>query len=744
MFQPRPAQEQVLAYRGGYLAVSAVPGSGKTVTLAALAARLLETGIPEGSAVLVVTYMNSAVDHLARRIGVRLQEVGVRGGRYKVRTLHSLAREIVLEQPGLAGVAPGFAVLDERTSQSLLERALEHWLQAHPGFWERWLLEDTAQARAYWWERLLEVARAAISLAKNRRWKPRELLERLESWPDPVPELVHLALEVYALYQSYVETSGGLDFDDLVWRAVDLLEQHPDLLERLRERWPFILEDEAQDSVPLQEELLSLLAGRPGNWVRVGDPNQAITSTFTAAHPRYFRAFMSRPEVHTITMAQTGRCARRIMALANHLVEWACRRHPLPEIRERAFRLQRMEPSPPEDPQPNPPDEPGNVVIHARGYGHREREELPAMVRLVARYRARFPSRTLAILVPTNELGYRVSALLKEQGLPHDELLESSSQARGVAGLLAGLLQLAAQPIDRSALARAFERLVDHGWLPLAQERAALSRLLSSCVAPERLLFPEPGEDPLTALPAGRAGPAEMAMLAPFLDLARRIIQAASLPVDQLVLLIAASVLTQPGDLATAQQIATHLRHLQEADPALRLPELARELERIAAGRRRFVGLSDEDLAFEPQPGRITVATQHRAKGLEWDLVCLVGIDRYWVPHELSDPFQGTHPEAGGNPTAIVQAWMRALMGEQGALADAAEATKEACLETIAERLRLLYVGITRARRHLHISWSRQVERYGRDRPQEGTPVLAELDRFLRRLAQADKPRPGP
>ncbi len=734
MFAPRPAQEQVLSYRGGYLAVSAVPGSGKTVTLAALAARLLEEGLPGDGTVLVVTYMNSAVDNLSHRIATTLQEAGVRRGRYEVRTLHSLAREIVLEQPGLAGVVPGFPVLDERTSQSFLERALERWLEEHPDFWERWLPEDTPQARAFWRERFLEVARAAVSLAKNRRWRPRDLLARLAAWPRPVPELVSLAIEVYALYQMYVEASGGLDFDDLVWRAVDLLEQHPDLLERLRERWPFILEDEAQDSVPLQEELLSLLAGRPGNWVRVGDPNQAITSTFTAAHPRYFRAFMARAEVRTIPMTQTGRCAPRIMALANHLVEWTCRRHPVPEIRERAFRLQRMEPVPPDDPQANPPDEPRSIVIQAQGYSHREREELPAVVRLAARYRERFPSRTLAILVPTNELGYQVSALLAAEGLPHDELLESSSQARGVAGLLAGLLALAADPVDRAALARAFERLVDHGWLSLEAERVALARLLHSAVAPERLLFPQEGESPLEALPAGRAGPGEVELLQPFLELARRTARAASLPIDQLVLLIASEVLIRPADLATAQQIAAHLRHLQEADPGLRLPDLAQELERIAAGRRRFVGLSDEDLGFEPQPGRITVATQHRAKGLEWDLVCLVGIDRYWVPHTLADPFQGTHPEAGGNPTAIVQAWMRALMGEEGSSADPEQATREACLETIAERLRLLYVGITRARRHLHISWSREVERYGRDRPQEGAPVLAELDRFLRRM----------
>ncbi len=741
MFRPRPAQSEVLAYEGGFLAVSAVPGSGKTVTLAALAARLLARGLPEESAVLVVTYMNSAVDNLAHAIATRLEEEGVRRGRYEVRTLHSLSREIVLEHPGLAGAVPDFPVLDERTGQTFLEHALEQWLEGHPEVWEVLLEEDSAEARQFWRDRLREMAAAVIEVAKNRRWRPQVILSRLpplrpeEGVAGPSPlDFLRMATEIYALYQSYVESSGGLDFDDLVWRAVDLLERYPDFLARLRRRWPFILEDEAQDSVPLQEELLSLLAGPQGNWVRVGDPNQAITSTFTAAHPRYFRAFMERPGVRTVSMTQTGRCAPRIMALANYLVEWVCERHPLPEVRERAFFRQAMEPTPSGDPQPNPPDEENNVAIHVRGYARREGEELPRLAHLLEQYRRRHPERTLAVLVPTNEVGYRMAEVLSARGLPYDELLETSSQARGVAGVLAALLSFAAAPHRQEKLARAFEALVEQEWLalPEGEDRPRLFRLLRSCHRPEVLLFPDVGEEPLQALPAGRASPQDLEVLAPFLDLLRRALLAAPLPIEQWVLLLASEVFSRPADLATAQQIAAYLRHRAETDPTLRLPDLAEELERIARGKRRFIGLGEDDLGFTPRPGRITVATQHRAKGLEWDFVCLAGIDRFWVPHDLEQAFLGSYPELGGNPTATVQAQLRGLMGDPDAPQDALQATRQANLETIAERLRLLYVGITRARRHLQISWSRAVELYGRERPQEGTPVLAELARFLR------------
>jgi DNA helicase-2/ATP-dependent DNA helicase PcrA len=741
MFQPRSSQKEVLAYESGLMAVSAVPGSGKTVTLAGLAAKLLANGIPEDGTVLVVTYMNAAVDNLSHRIRQQLDEIGVAYGRYDIRTLHSLAREIVLEQPGLAGVVPGFPVLDERTSLGLLERATETWLDRHPQVWDVLLEQDnSAHTRQRWRQRISEMVRSVVKEAKNHRWRAPEILSRLAEAGFSAFDPLWIAAEIYHTYQSYVETTGGLDFDDLVWQAVDLLEAHPDLLSRLRRRWPFVLEDEAQDSVPLQEDLLSLLAGPQGNWVRVGDPNQAITSTFTAAHPRYFRTFMERGDVYRVTMSETGRCAPKIMALANHLVDWICREHPLPEIRERAFLLQSMEAVSSDDPQPNPPDQESDIAINSRGYAHREQKELPRLADLLKRYRRRFPQHTLGVLVPTNEVGYRMGQLLTDLGVPYDELLESSSQTRGVAGILAALLSFAADPLSREALSKSLELLVDLGerltaevGLNLAeeQERGRLSRLLYSRITPDLLLFPEEGEDPLDALPAGRATNEDLEILAPLFELLRTALRAAPLPVDQLVLVLATELFSRPADLATAQQIASYLRHLTQVDPALRLPELAEEMGRISQGRR-FVGLTDDDWGFEPQPGRITVATQHRAKGLEWDLVCLVGVDRYWIPFDLSQTFQGTILEWGGNPTALVQAQLCALMQDPERQVDIAEATREANLETIAERLRLLYVGITRARRHLQIGWSQVVEIYGRDRPQEATPVLKELARSVK------------
>jgi DNA helicase-2/ATP-dependent DNA helicase PcrA len=121
--------------------------------------------------------------------------------------------------------------------------------------------------------------------------------------------LLHMMTGIYDRYQSILVHQGALDFDDLIWLATDLLKEREDLALVLRQRWPYVLEDEAQDSVPLQEILLSNLTGQNGNWVRVGDPNQAVTSSFTAANPRFFNDFINLPHVDSKPLPNSGRSA---------------------------------------------------------------------------------------------------------------------------------------------------------------------------------------------------------------------------------------------------------------------------------------------------------------------------------------------------------------------------------------------------------------------------------------------------
>src|SRR5512143_3156594 len=124
-FTPRLDQQKVLAFleTGGYLGVSAVPGSGKTAILSYLAAQLVRQRIRGEEEVLIVTFANSAVDNFARRIRGFLSQTAeslLPDVGYRVRTLHGLAHDILRERPSPLGLPEDFAIMDERVSEQLL------------------------------------------------------------------------------------------------------------------------------------------------------------------------------------------------------------------------------------------------------------------------------------------------------------------------------------------------------------------------------------------------------------------------------------------------------------------------------------------------------------------------------------------------------------------------------------------------------------------------------------------------
>ena len=174
------------------------------------------------------------------------------------------------------------------------------------------------------------------------------------------------------------------------------------------------------------------------------------------------------------------------------------------------------------------------------------------------------------------------------------------------------------------------------------------------------------------------------------------------------------------------------IRRWRDAQPDWRLPDLVLQLADVAAGRRLLPLAPPEELGFEPAPGRITLITQHKAKGLEWDAVFLVGVDGRWLPGGLDGYFQGTYDFLGGNPEAQVTSELRQLMsGDDGVYAGRTP-TESANIEVVSERLRLLYVAVTRARRFLHISRSRATRSYRKEYPAEPATVIGVLYQYLR------------
>ncbi len=685
------------------MGIAAVPGSGKTTTLAALAVQLIIKRLKAGQRVLVVTYQNSGVDNVRARIQALLEAKGRLPVGYEVRTLHSLAYSIIKENPGLVGVSSDFDVLDQRTASRLLDRSVRLWNQQNPDRWRPSLPDD----RPFWveqWNRVARrVGRQTITLAKHYRLPPERLLERLHDDPQYEPGRLHsLGAEIYSLYQQQVRTLGALDYDDLVRRSVDLLAEQPALAERLRQRWPFVLEDEAQDSVPLQEEMLTRLTGEGGNWVRVGDPNQAIMSTFTASDPEFLNAFLDRPDVQVFTLDEAGRSSPGIIDLANALVTWICDAHPLEVIRKHAFRNQHIQPTPPGDPQKNPSIEKSKIEFR----GHASRFlQYQDVVKRATRFSKAYPEMTHAVLVSTNEIGFEFAKALRLAGADVEERLSATTGSRQVADALREILRFIVNPISKQQLADVFNQVWHLGVLALQAGRKEGIEQHIRKYNTEKILYPQPSATIEVSEEAKET-------LHAFTQLINKWMRAAQLPVDQLLLTVAHDVFTD-SRLATAHRIAMVMRGWQDANPQWRLPDLVRELDEGI--RNRMLRLEDEDTVFEPQPGVITLTTMHRSKGLEWDFVFLVDVDAERFHYHLEEDFKGEYAFLGGNPEAEVKSAIHALMGK--ASGPASLPTEAARIDTIGEDCRLLYVGITRARRYLALSWGQEALKYGKTVP---------------------------
>jgi len=515
---------------------------------------------------------------------------------------------------------------------------------------------------------------------------------------------------IYADYQRALTYRGAVDFDDLIRLALRALQLDPEFLERLRYHWPFILEDEAQDSSRLQEEILRLLVGPGGNWVRVGDPNQAIYETFTTASPHFLRDFLEEMGVVRRELPNSGRSTQSIINLANHLIDWTQAAHPVEPVRD-ALSLPHIEPAPPGDPQPNPSDDPSMVWIVDRKLS--PERELQAVADSLARWLPDHQDETVAVLVPRNQRGFALTSELKKRGLKYVELLRSTMATRAAAGALGNVVNYLADPASPGKLATAYKvwRREDREDEEAKARLEFVARTLRKCRQVEDFLWPRVDRDWLDGLEATEAATTDVReQFVAFRELVRRWQEATLLPVDQLILTLAQDLFHEPADLAVAHKLAVVLRRASESHPDWRLPELVQELVVVAKNERRFLGLSGDDTGFDPEryKGQVIVATVHKAKGLEWDRVYLMSVNNYNFPSALAhDSFisEKWFVRDRLNLEAEALAQLKALLSDD-TVYEEGEATQEARLDYAAERLRLLYVGITRAKKELIITWN--------------------------------------
>ncbi len=746
-FIPRSSQEQILRYRGGRLGIAAVPGAGKTQILSALAAQLIASGaLAQDQEVLIVTLVNSAVDNFEARVKRFFDNPLQALYRYRVRTLHGLAHDIVREKPGHVGLDERFGIIDEREADFIRREAVKAWLNVHAESLDDYFDPNIDEHKRDWVRRdqvpemISNLALAFIRSSKDRRLTPEKLRILLDRQPASLP-LAELGLEIYADYQRALTYRAAVDFDDLIRLALDILESDEEYLERVRYRFPFILEDEAQDSSRLQQDILSLLAGPGGNWVRVGDPNQAIFETFTTASPELLREFIANNP--SVDMPESGRSQRSIIDLANGLIDWVMNEHPV-EAARTALAPPYIEPVPPDDPQPNPPDDRSAIYFITKRLT--AEEETRAIVDSLGRWLPKNQDATVAVLVPRNLRGVDVINALKAKNIEYVEFLSSTSNTRAAAGALSNLISYLAEPASAPKLAKAYQ-VWRRAWKEV-KERATLIHDTSAWLrkvgnvedyvnpnlafARGEVLTPiamsrgHGAGTPEAVVAEGEqdASEAVVAELNEFRVHVRRWLEAVTLPIDQLVLTLAQDIFTEAADLALAHKLALVLGKAADDHPEWRLPELTAELAVIAKNERRFIGFSADDSGFDPEQhrGKVVVTTMHKAKGLEWDRVYLMSVNNYDFPSDqANDRFiserwflrnnLNLEAEALAQLTALTSSseydWY-----EEGA------ATRASRIDYVKERLRLFYVGITRAKKELIVTWNT-------GRQGDATPSLA-------------------
>lgn len=742
----RPSQRAVVAYRGGRLGVSAVPGSGKTLTLSYLAAALVEhltdQGLADEQEVLIVTFTNTAVNSFRSRIAKLVnQERGLLPYLgYRVRTLHGLAHDIVHMRPGLVGLSENFEIVDERITSTIIRELAEGWVRAN-GEALLTYIDTSRLSSEYELRNLLRkdavelvesIALAIIKLGKDNCWSPSDMRAKLEASPIELP-LARIGIELYEAYQRSLSYRGAVDFDDLVWLAMQALQSDSEFLKRLRARWPYILEDEAQDSSKLQNEMLGLLSGGH-NWVRVGDPNQAIYTTFTTADSSLLIRFLNQKGVKSLPLPVSGRSCPAIIELANELVRWSCQDELVSHL-NKPLLYQQIEPTPPDDVQQNPPD--GLIYIDWEpGKNVTPEKELERVVTSLERWLPTHPDWTVAVLVPENSRGFKVAEALRARGIMYEELLRSTSATRDVAAQLQLAFDFLANPLS----GRALSRLYGEVWWPrhaseTGQEEARnrVMNMLHELRNSEDFLWPGPEHDWL-AEAHDLLTADDIALLKGFRAQVQTWLRASILPVDQLVLTLSQDLFTEQAELALGHKIAVVLKGIASDNPDYRLPELSHELRLIAQNERRFLGFDDAVAGYEPKPGCVTVATMHAAKGLEWDRVYLMSVNNYSFPAALpGDSYiaEKWFIRDSLNLQAEAQCQAERLMENKASEYREGEATLEARREYAAERLRLLYVGITRARRDLIITWN--MGRYWEQgRQQAPAAALVALSHFLK------------
>lgn len=420
---PREDQKPVLDYENGQMAISAVPGAGKTTILLALILKLLDKGInPEN--IFVMTYMESAARNFRERIkSVRENSTQLPN----ISTIHGLALRILKENGNFErlGLSSDFEICDD-TQRSRIVREISSKLKLKKTETDEF---DRAVS-------VFKIGGGVFSSANSTGGAASDAK-------------IKKFREFFEGYQQTLSEANLIDYDDMLISSVRLLEDNEDIRNYYQDLCVYIIEDEAQDSSSIQQRLINLLSAKHKNLIRCGDINQAITTTFTNADVKGFRKFIA--ESQNVSMNCSQRCTKDVWMLANNLLLSSEMRE---ETKDAFFHIL-MNPVEGRNPESE------NAV--SGDIFEKTLEERNFVLQKIKNAFRKNPKATCGILLRNNFQVAQWTSFINDSGLKsitRSECLEQKAIFRAIYAVLSMILK----PFDNEVIANNYEILAELGF----------------------------------------------------------------------------------------------------------------------------------------------------------------------------------------------------------------------------------------------------------------------------------------
>ncbi len=424
---PREDQKPVLDYEHGQMAISAVPGAGKTTILLALILKLLDKGVnPEN--IFVMTYMESA----ARNFRDRIKNIRQNSSQLpNISTIHGLALRILKENGNFErlGLSSDFEICDD-TQRTRIIREISNKLKLKKNESEEF-------------DRGISVFKIGGCYAHSHTKSEQDFKEKSND------KKINKFLEFFNEYQRILKESNLIDYDDMLTSSVKLLEDNADIRAYYQGICHYIIEDEAQDSSSIQQKLINILSAKHKNLIRCGDINQAITTTFSNADVEGFRKFIS--ESNNVSMNCSQRCTKDVWTLANNLVKWADTQ----EETKNAFFEIFMQPVEGRNPV-------SENALHSIIF-EKPLEERNYILKEIKSALKKDPKCTIGILLRSNYQVAQWINFINNSGLKTITRSESLEQ-KSIFRVIFAVMQMIINPFDNNVIADNYEILAEAGF----------------------------------------------------------------------------------------------------------------------------------------------------------------------------------------------------------------------------------------------------------------------------------------